>query len=375
MKASLALSRYQWTELRTRWQAQPASPLARLVLTFALVTAAAVFLAGFAAAETARVRELQRLGFDTIVWRTPATSVLTENAALPADHWAVPLGRRGELTLLQQLPVTAVNPWGQPLPVLAAPFSTLAKLIPSGESGGIGAVWFTRSLPAGRRVQLKLEGTKLTAWTVEPRGRWQAMGLDEFLVVAPAMAAEASPAGRLDVVMFTPRDEAVAATVGREVQALFRAEGSDLVGTQDPLPLRQALAAFSRAQAQWLAVMMAALAGCVLLMYLAIGLLEERQTRFTQALLRSLGVPAGRLWLASWFENLLLANVALGLAMATAELLAARLLSFAGVNGAVGTGLPLNAVIALACAVNAGVLLGLFPLARALRRPVGVVLP
>ncbi len=375
MKASLSLSGYQWTELRTRWQAQPASPLARLVLTFALVAAAAVFLAGFAAAEAARVRELQRLGFDTIVWRAPATSVMTEQAAVPADHWATPLSGRGELTLLQQLPVTAYTAWGQPLPVLVAPLGVVAGLVPRAETGRIGAVWFTRSLPSGRRVPVRLPGGDVAAWTIQPQDRWQAMGLDEFLVVEPAMAPGSVPTGRLDVVMFTPRDEATASTVGREVQALFRAEGSDLIGTQDPLPLRQALVAFTRAQGQWLAAMMAVLAGCILLMYLSIGLLEERQTRFTQALLRSLGVRAGRLWLASWFENLLLANVGLALAIAVAGLLASHLLAFVGLHGNGVETLPRNAVIALASAVNGGVLLGLLPLIRALQRPVGVVLP
>ena len=375
MRASLALSGYQWTELRTRWQAQPASPLARLVLTFALAAAAAVFLAGFAAAEAARVRELQRLGFDTVVWRTPATSGLTGNAALPPDHWASALGGRGELTLLQQLPFAAVNPWGQPLPVLVAPLAVVADLVPKGEAGRTEAVWFTRSLKAGRRISVKLGAIDVSVLTTEPRDRWQAVGLDEFLLVPPAYAPGAVATGRLDVVMFTPKDDATAAVVGREVQGLFRAEGSELVGTQDPLPMRLALAAFNRAQGQWLGAMMAALAGCVLLMYLAIGLLEERHTRFTQALLRSLGVPAGRLWMASWFENLLLANVGLTLAIMIADLLAGRLLGFAGLNGVSGESLPRNAIIALACAVNVGVLLGLLPLVRALRRPVGVVLP
>lgn len=121
--------------------------------------------------------------------------------------------------------------------------------------------------------------------------------------------------------------------------------------------------------------MMAALGGCVLLMYASLGMLEERQTRFVQALLRSLGVSAGVLWSASLLENAVVANAALALAVLAGEASAGSLLSFAGLTGFYTGFLPTSAVISLACAVNAGVLLSLFPLARALRRPVGAVLP
>lgn len=385
MNAAFALTGYLWTEVRTRWWTQPASPLARLALTFTLTGTAAIFLIGFTAAEQAQRRELQRLGFDTIVWRAPAAACLPEISPLPADHWARALVGRGELTALQQLPAPAMTAWGQGLPVLAAPLGVISARMaatprdeasrPEAAGAPAEGLWFTRTLPPGRRVPVQFQGATLIALTAVPAGSWQALGLDEFLVVPAGDAGVASPAGRIDVVMFTPKDEAAAGTVGRDVRALAAAEGIDPPLTQDPLPVRRAAAAFARMQARWRGAMLLVLGGCVLLMFASLGMLEERQTRFTQALLRSLGVPARRLWLAAWVENALLANAAFLGAVAAAQIGAVRILALVGFTG-ISTGfLPGAALIGLACAVNAGVLLSLFPLARALRRPVGLVLP
>lgn len=375
MNGRMALWHYLWTELWTRWRAQPASPLARLLLTFALAATATVFLAGFAAAEEARTRELERLGVDTIVWRMPSTSVLEESATLPPDHWAASLEDQGQLLLLQQLPVPASNPWMQSLPAMVAPLPLLRSLVAEDDYDEVAAVWFTRAVPSGRRTAVQLDGVSVAAITQQPEGRWRAVGLDDFVLISPSQVEAGTARGRLDVVMFTPAHEATGATVVQGVRDLFLADGADEGAVQDPSGLREALAAFSRGQMQWRLGMMMALGGCVLLMYASLGILEERHTRFVQALLRSLGVSAGVLWSAALIENALVANAALALAVLAGEASAGALLSLAGLSGNYTGFLPGGAVISLACAVNAGVLLSLFPLARALRRPVGAVLP
>lgn len=375
MKAALALTRYLWAELRLRWRAQPASPLARLLLTFALTAAAGVFIAGFAAAEAARRAELGRLGLDTLVLRAPAAGELTGEAALPADHWAGALHAQGSVLLIQQLPAAGLAPWGRAVTVFAAPRTEIARELPAGEARTAEAVWLSRTLVPGRRITLTLAGTPLTAVTARPRGRWQALGLNECVLVPAGGSPGQGGAGRLDVVLFTPASEAAAADAAREVVALFQAEHEEPPSIQDPGPVRRALAALSQGQAQWRTVMVVALGACVLLMFMSLGMLEERQTRFTQALLRSLGVSSGMLWAASLLENLVLANLALVLAYLASRAGAEALLTLAG-GGSIGASpLSINSFLGLACAVNAGVLLSLLPLWRALRLPVGAVLP
>ena len=375
MNAPLAISRYLWTELGLRWRAQPASPLARLFLTFALTAAAGVFLAGFAAAEAARSVELRRLGLDTLVLRAPSVSVLPENAAWPADHWAAPLQSKGNLLLLQQLPVPAFAPWGQALPVLTAPLAEIGLLVSAIEAKTAEVVWFSRTLTEGRRGRVLFQGAQFSAVTARPQGRWQALGLDEFVLVPAGVLAGQGVAGRLDVVLFTSADEDATSEIARQVQDLFVVERQEPPLIQDPAPMRRALAAFNRGQAQWRTVMVFSLGGCVLLMFASLGMLEERQTRFTQALLRSLGVSSGTLWTAALLENLLLANVALALALLASTAGAGGLLALAGTPGFAVMSSSLSANLWLASAVNAGVLLSLVPLLRALRLPIGAVLP
>lgn len=375
MNAALALTRYLWAELRLRWRAQPASPLARLLLTFALTAAAGVFIAGFAAAEAARRAELGRLGLDTLVLRAPAAGALTAEAALPADHWANALRARGNLLLIQQLPAAGLAPWGQAVPVFVAPRAEIARQLPAEAARTAEAVWFSRTLAPGRRITLTLDGGSFTAVTAPPLGRWQALGLNEGVIVPADGSYGRGGVGRLDVVLFTPASEEAAVDAAREVEALFQAEHLEPPSIQDPGPVRRALAAFSHGQAQWRTLMVVSLGTCVLLMFMSLGMLEERQTRFTQALLRSLGVSSGILWVAALLENLMLANLALVLAFVATDAGAGILLTLAGSGPIAASPLSLNSFLGLACAVNGGVLLSLLPLWRALRLPVGAVLP
>jgi len=382
MKAATALVRYQSRELAIRWRSQPASPLARWFLTFSLSAAAGVLLLGFAAAESARRAELRRLGLDTIVMQAPANSPLPDTGSLPPDHWAAPLAAHGDLLLMQQLPDPAFTPWGEPMPVFVAPFSkrghasysavdsTLRSMTPSAE-----AVWLTRTLPEGRTVRLTRGGLPLTAVTAAPTGDVEALGLDDLVVLPAASTGSADATGRLDVVLFDPASAANAGDTVRAVRRLFATEGVAAPALRDPSPYRAALDAFTRTQNRWRTGMALILCLCVVLAFGSIGMLEEKQTRYTQALLRSLGVSGGSLWSFALVENLILANTALLGALFASRFAARIILELAGAaqtGGLPGGGQPL---LWLACAINTGVLLSLTPLAHSLRRQVGVVLP
>jgi hypothetical protein len=373
MKAALALGRYQWTELVVRWRMQPASPLARGVLTFALCSAAAVLFLGFAAAESARKAELRRLGLDTLVVQASAGSSLPDTSALPPDHWAAPLQARGELIVLQQLPEPALNPWGDQLPVFEAPARTLNALAPGlWRHGGVDALWLTRRLPYGHLIRVTRGSLRVTARTLPPSGSLQALGLDDCLLLPATGSADAR--GRVDVVLFTPRSSEGAGDDAASVRRLFEADGATPPVIRDPSPYRMAFERFTRSQERWRRGMAILLCLCVVLTFASIAVLEEKQTRFAQALLRSLGVPGSVLWVFSLLENALLANLALLAALAASRAGASAVLFLTGSGAAPPGELGTSGVVWLACAVNAGVLVSLLPLARALRRPVGTVL-
>jgi hypothetical protein len=373
MNAATTVGLYHWRALVLRWRSQPASPLARWVLTFALSAAAGVLLLGFAAAEGARRAELRRLGLDTIVIEAPSQSLLSEHALLPPDHWAGPLEKGGELLLLQQLPEPAFTPWGDPMPVFAAPLS-VATLLGGGAARGGDAVWLTRTLPPGRRVPLSRRNLPFSAVTAVPSGNLEALGLGDFAIVPAAAADERDAQGRLDVILFRPGPDMAEHAVDA-VRRLFAVEGSSPPSLRDPTPYRAALEAFTSTQRRWRTGMSLLLCLCIVLAFGSIGMLEERQTRYTQALLRSFGVSAASLWSVSLLENLLLANTALLAALVSSRLAARAVLSLAGSSLPAPAYVETASLLWLACAVNAGVVLSLMPLANALRRPVGAVLP
>ncbi len=373
MNAATTVGLYHWRALVLRWRAQPASPFARWVLTFALSAAAGVLLLGFAAAEGARRAELRRLGLDTVVIEAPSQSLLPEQALLPPDHWAAPLEAGGDLLLLQQLPEPAFTPRGDPMPVFAAPLSAATRLGGGVDSGG-DAVWMTRTLSPGRRVQLSRRNLPLSAVTEVPTGNLEALGLEDFAVVPAAATDERDSQGRLDVILFRPGPDAAENSVGA-VRRLFAAEGASPPSLRDPTPYRAALDAFTHAQNRWRTGMSLLLCLCIVLAFGSIGMLEERQTRYTQALLRSFGVSGASLWSVSMLENVILANTALLAALVSSRLAARAVLALAGSSLPAPSYVDTASLLWLACAVNAGVVLSLAPLAHALRRPVGAVLP
>ena len=151
--------------------------------------------------------------------------------------------------------------------------------------------------------------------------------------------------------------------------------GRTLRRTGDPTPYRAALDAFTRSQNRWRTGLALMLCLCVVLAYGSIGMLEQEKTRYTQALLRSFGVSGAGIWSVSLIENLVLANTALASALWASRLAARILLTLAGSAPPASPAVDGAALLWLACAVNAGVVLSLAPLANALRRPVGAVLP
>jgi hypothetical protein len=372
-----AVALYHAKELAARWRSQAASPLARWFLTFALALLAGIVLLGFAAAEAARQAELRRLGLDTILLEAPSVSPLPELGRLPPDHWAGPLQAQGELRFLQQLPDPAFTAWEEPMPVFVAAAPLLAKMLPPDahrSSAPPEGLWLTRTLPPGRRLVLRRQGLPFPVITAEPSGAWDALGLANFALVALAPAEHGDARGRLDVLLFTPHSEASPAKIIAAIRDLYAANGEAPPTLHDPSPYRAAVAAFSRSQGQWRRGMLVLLAACVLLVFVSIGMLEEKQTRYTQALLRSLGVPGPALFVFSALENTVLANSALLAALAASRLGAPFVLSLAGAEISPVAGYSPEVILLLFGAVNCAVALSLVPLARALRRPVGLVL-
>lgn len=362
--------RYIAKETALRWRTRPSSPLARGVLTFTLAATAGGFLVGFAASADALRTQLARFGFDTLVVR----SVGHEAAPATAEHWAQPLAAAGTLAVLQQSPALATTAWGQPVTVFVAPWSVLTDLVPPGAPATASAptaVWLTRGWPANRTTTFQLaDGGIVSALSRAPEGPWHALLEGDALLVPPELAP-ANPRGQMDVVLFTPRDAAALSGWVRAVRTLFSADGRPDPVIQDPGPLRGALATLEQGQQVWRSAVLGLLGLGVLLVFAAIGVLEQRETRFAQALLRSLGIRRRLLWLASLGENILLANAALAAALLAVHFGAGTLLAQISGGASVPARLPLSVALFLGAVVNAGVLASLVPLATALRQPIG----
>ncbi|CAM2895043.1 hypothetical protein [Rariglobus hedericola] len=363
---------YLWHETLARWREQPSSPLVRLALTTTLSAAAAWFWLGSTAQETALARELERQGFDTAVIRASAMTSLPElSAALPADHWAAGLSEFGETRLLQALPLSAARADRATMPTYLAPWTLLAKFVSSPNE----ALWLTTRLPPGQSQVVWISGQPVRAQTARPETLWSALGEDDTLIIPPALVPPATTAaGRVDVVLFRPTQFGATEAPLATVRMIFAGNQLPPPFIQDPGPRLVAFARLQTLGQVWRLAVLALLGACVVLTFTAIGVLEERQTRYTQALLRSLGSSRLTIWGASLVENLLLANLAL-IAAGLTLFAAPSALAVAGLRDLTTIALPFEAWLAITAIVNVGLFFSLIPLGCALRRPLGFVLP
>jgi hypothetical protein len=368
--------RYLLKEMLLRWKTRVSSPLARTVLTFTLSLTAAAFQAGLSASTTALRAQLERFGLDTLTIR----SVQASDSGVPlppaAAHWSHPLAAHGDWHALVQIPGLLENDWGGWTPVYAARWTDLNLLHePAAPAPAAAeAVWLTRDWPAGRTGRFAFpDGTPLTATSRAPLGPWRLLSDSDVVLVPPELVPPEKWRGTLDVVLFKPENAGSISAWAGAVRRFFQNENAPPPAIQNPGPLREALERLEQGQNLWRGAILCLLGGGVLLVFGAIGVLEQREMRFSQALLRSMGVRPGLLWAAAFCENMLLANGAFLLAVTGMHSFGTRLLRHVPAFEQTPA-LPAGGDFFLHVSVNIGVLLSLVPLAKALKTPVGTTL-
>lgn len=368
--------RYLFRETALRWKTRPSSPLARCLLTLTLCVTAAAFLAGLDASARALRMQLARQGMDTLSVRSFAPAGETAAGLSAAQHWSQPLAQEGVVHALTQLPGLAETDWGTLATVYVAPWVTLAQLREADSSAADDspAVWLTREWPEHRGARFTLgAGTRLQAASRRPEGAWRLLGDGDALLLPAELVPAEQWRGVLDVVLFTPMDVDALGFWADAIRRMFRTDNAPPPAIQDPAPLRDALRRLEQGQGLWRWAILGLLGAGVLLVFGAIGVLEQREMRFAQALLRSLGVRPRLLWAAALGENLVLANAAFIGAIAGTGAYGTRLLQQLPAFEGIGPLQP-GGEYFLAAAVNAGVIVSLLPLARALHTPIGTQL-
>jgi len=368
MSARPSLTAYLVRDSLVRWRGRTSVPLARLAAAGSLSTAALLVLASFALGAATLQSRLAQFGLDALVMRSPLSHASDPAPAFPT------LTQFGRVLTLK-LPYAAVDlDAGGRAALALAEESTLQELAAANVAVDRLPVLLSNRLPAGLPVRASLGPWWVDATTAANPPALQPLALGDVLVARagsfPAQAALPGTALTLFVRHpSAPPLERIAAALETVIRA-NPAGRESAPSLQTALPLLRELTALRAAWLRYAALLGAVLAATIAVVFGSGAILEFEATAYTTALLRSFGVSRLTLWLQRYAEAALLANAGglLGLVGATA---AARLAlpQFA----AHLTASPV--VVPVLLALNAGALAAALPVAAALRRPVGMVLP
>lgn len=380
MKAWTLTAFYLSKDIWSRWCEIPGALAARLLvaglLAGLLLLTGALLQLGERHLET----RLAGMGGRTLLLNEAVSAGLNQP---PLGRTLAALGANADLLALRQLPVTARDGAGRDCLVLVYGEESLPALAPwLAVQPGADSHLFTAQLPVGLPVRLEVDGTDVAAITL-PAPEWllRFTGGRAALLLPAARAGDWLELGHFETVQLTLRE-----TGGPEMRRLAAAlrgllflDGRTTAQLQSPERLLDELDALQRMQTRLRHGSGLAAGLLAALVFGSIAVLEYRQNRFTLALLRSLGAPAPLLLLRYAAEAALIAGAAVLLARGLAAGLHAPLFSQAGFPAALLDRAALDPygwpeVWRNGRWLLLGGVLGVLPVAFALRQPVGRVL-
>ncbi|EEF62661.1 hypothetical protein [Pedosphaera parvula] len=381
MRSSTLIVSYLWKDTWKRWCEQPGSPLARWFVTLLLVMVAAVILVAFQLLERSLRDRLERFGLNTLLVRQPVAPGSAEFILHGGgqDQLAV-LTTSGEKLRLRQLfgrgqtelhennlTVFTYSPDAIPM---------LARML----GADTPTICLSEHLPDKTMTRVRVGRHSVLAKVVRPQGWLQALSTEDTVLVPQGWLPDQEQMGWLDTTIYQrsetapPMDQIISA-----VNILSSLNQHPQPQIQSAMPIVHELDELRSRQAQWRTGLAAILGIAVSLVYGAIAVLEFRQNLFVCALLRSFGAPSNFLYFRHWLENLLLANLAAGVAVLVLALVHRSLFSTLGFSSEVldfNGGNPYlgSSVVSIFLWINVGALLSSIPVAFGLRQPVGEIL-
>jgi hypothetical protein len=379
MKSSILIVSYLWKDTWSRWLEQPSSFLARVFVGALLVSVATLILVALSVMERTLRERLENFGLNTLVIRNMVVGTDPELllASSGPDRLA-PLQTQGQSLRLRQLFMRGRTDWQNNVLVMSYAPESLAAL-GSWMSEDTPLICFSDTLPPGAMVQVQVD--RLSGWAVvrRPGDRLRPL-INETVILAPqGWAREVERGGYVDITLFERHPDALPmADLVHAVQQVYTLDRRTPPQIQSSLQLIEELELLQETQTKWRAGLALGLGLTIALVFGTIAVLEFRQNMYIGALLRSMGVPGGYLYLRQWAENTLLANGAAVAALLVLSFFHVSLFSTLGFEAAGardkyeifwGT----ETAFILIC-VNAGAFLSSLPVAVGLRRPVGTIL-
>ena len=371
MESSILIATYLAKDTLQRWLEQPASVLARILITVIMASLTMVLLVVLQLQISALEKQRKAFGLNRLVLTEFIEPGRVHDPSL--DHQFKDIAHWGELLTLKQYPVKA-NISGQQITVISYNADAPSTLTQHSQFSQF--LLMTTALPVNILVDVTVENREVKAITVPVEERFSSIADHGILFIPDAVFPKLGSRGfTLWNLLETPLIDEVTAAL----RARLALDRNHRVKLRSSANLRDQIDALQTKQRSWRFIMAGFMGAALALIYGVLATLEYRQNAYVSALMRSFGVSSSLLSLRTFLEN---STIAIGAASGSLFLLSTfhqQIFTRFGM-GADLTKSELQDIYFgpeafwLLLFVLVGVLLSCIPVAIALKKPVGQIL-
>lgn len=375
MKSLILTVAYLWKDTWNRWFEQPGSPLARGVVVGILASLSAFLLVGFYLQERTILSKIQALGADTIILKNNTTQLAHSHGGTinQLERLFPNLDNYGNSLHINMLPAIAKDGQKGIIPVITSQSLELKY--------GQSFILFSKTKLPGTSIRLSLNENFLNARVIQPPQWIQGSGFNELLLIPIKWMNYFGDVGTSEWLIFNDdaEKEPTLETIVASIERMKRSESLNTLQIISPVQLRKELDEWRNKAKLWKQALLLSLALVISLICGTISILEFRQNLYIYSLMKSFGISNKLLYLRAFSDSFFVANsfsiLVILIVYSSADWIFGN---FGFSSSLIYQSLTAQSLwletAQLFLGVNAGVILGSFPIYIALKKPIGLVL-
>lgn len=310
----IAVLQYLLRDSWSRWYEQPASPLARILVVWVLVSTSIVILLAFFIMEKEVQKRLTAIGGNVVLIQETITPSSLSIEKVPFADKLKTLSEYGPFYTFKKIFTQGLSEENQRLPIyiyenkdLGFIFENSRAFVPP--DGRQHSFYFTNKYPEGTLIAYQFDQVWKEAVVLQPT-IWSERLEPNGMLLTPAILSESLiENGYVSRTLCLIDHQEQLVNMVAAIKAFLKNESNHRgVRIDDPSNIFKESESLQSYQLLWRSTLSTIFGFVLCLVFLAIGWLEFRQSKYVGALLISMGTPQRYLRIRDLLENMILAN-------------------------------------------------------------------